>query len=107
MPFSVVNGSAVSAKRRTRSITDSSVAIDVISPEQISTTGYADVNDALRTLVPAFNAQRLQGNDGSSFVRRIVLAGAFAVAAGALVAVAGPERGAAPGDSRHMRTMLS
>ena len=31
--------------------------------------------DALRTLVPAFNAQRLQGNDGSSFVRPITLRG--------------------------------
>lgn len=65
----------IGTRRKDRSITDSSVAIDVISPEQIGTTGYADVNDALRTLVPAFNAQRLQGNDGSSFVRPITLRG--------------------------------
>ena len=63
------------SRRKDRSITDSSVAIDVISPEEISTTGYTDMNDALRTLVPAFNAQRLQGNDGSSFVRPITLRG--------------------------------
>ena len=49
----------VGTRRKDRSITDSSVAIDVISPESITTTGYTDVNDALRTLVPAFNAQRL------------------------------------------------
>ena len=61
----------IGTRRKDRSITDSSVAIDVISPEQIDSTGYSDVNDALRTLVPAFNAQRLQGNDGSSFVRPI------------------------------------
>jgi iron complex outermembrane receptor protein len=65
----------IGTRRKDRSVTDSSVAIDVISPEQISTTGYTDVNDALRTLVPAFNAQRLQGNDGSSFVRPITLRG--------------------------------
>ncbi|MEN3749094.1 TonB-dependent receptor [Sphingomonas sp. HF-S3] len=65
----------IGTRRMDRSVTDSAVAIDVISPEQISTTGYADVNDALRTLVPAFNAQRLQGNDGSSFVRPITLRG--------------------------------
>ncbi|MGN6691811.1 MAG: TonB-dependent receptor plug domain-containing protein [Sphingopyxis sp.] len=65
----------IGTRRKDRSITDSAVAIDVISPEQISTTGYTDVNDALRTLVPAFNAQRLQGNDGSSFVRPITLRG--------------------------------
>lgn len=65
----------IGTRRKDRSVTDSAVAIDVISPEQISTTGYTDVNDALRTLVPAFNAQRLQGNDGSSFVRPITLRG--------------------------------
>ena len=62
-------------RRKDRSVTESSVAIDIISTEQIATTGYTDVNDALRTLVPAFNAQRLQGNDGSSFVRPITLRG--------------------------------
>ncbi len=65
----------IGSRRKDRSVTDSSVAIDVISPEEITTTGYSDMNDALRTLVPAFNAQRLQGNDGSSFVRPITLRG--------------------------------
>lgn len=65
----------IGSRRKDRSITDSSVAIDVIAPESIAATGYSDVNDALRTLVPAFNAQRLQGNDGSSFVRPITLRG--------------------------------
>ncbi|WP_448140218.1 TonB-dependent receptor plug domain-containing protein [Sphingopyxis fribergensis] len=65
----------IGTRRKDRSVTDSSVAIDVIAPEQIATTGYTDVNDALRTLVPAFNAQRLQGNDGSSFVRPVTLRG--------------------------------
>jgi iron complex outermembrane receptor protein len=65
----------IGTRRKDRSITDSSVAIDVIAPESITATGYTDVNDALRTLVPAFNAQRLQGNDGSSFVRPITLRG--------------------------------
>jgi iron complex outermembrane receptor protein len=65
----------IGSRRKDRSITDSSVAIDVISPEEITTTGYTDMNDALRTLVPAFNVQRLQGNDGSSFVRPVTLRG--------------------------------
>lgn len=65
----------IGTRRKDRSITDSAVAIDVIAPETITTTGYTDVNDALRTLVPAFNAQRLQGNDGSSFVRPVTLRG--------------------------------
>jgi len=61
------------SRRRDRTIADSPVAIDVIEPEVITTTGYSDVNDALRTLIPAFNAQRLALNDGSSFVRPITL----------------------------------
>ena len=39
----------IGTRRKDRSITDSSVAIDVISPEQISTTGYADVYLSLNT----------------------------------------------------------
>lgn len=65
----------IGTRRKDRSVTDSAVAIDVIAPETITTTGYSDVNDALRTLIPAFNAQRLQGNDGSSFVRPVTLRG--------------------------------
>lgn len=63
----------IGSRRRDRTIADSPVAIDVIQPEAVTTTGYTDVNDALRTLVPAFNAQRLPLNDGSSFVRPITL----------------------------------
>ncbi|OBX19292.1 hypothetical protein A9995_08995 [Erythrobacter sp. QSSC1-22B] len=65
----------IGSRRKDRSITDTSVAVDVIQPEAISTTGYTDLNDALRTLVPAFNVKRLQGNDGSSFVRPVTLRG--------------------------------
>ena len=60
-------------RRQDRSVLDSAVAIDVISAETLETTGYADLNDSLRTLVPSFNAQRLPLNDGSSFVRPITL----------------------------------
>lgn len=60
-------------RRQNRSVVDSAVAIDVISAETLETTGYADLNDSLRTLVPSFNAQRLPLNDGSSFVRPITL----------------------------------
>ncbi len=65
----------IGTRRKDRTVTDSAVAIDVISPESLTATGYSDMNDALRTLVPAFNAQRLQGNDGSSFVRPVTLRG--------------------------------
>jgi iron complex outermembrane receptor protein len=63
----------IGSRRRDRTVADSPVAIDVFEPEAVTSTGYTDVNDALRTLVPAFNAQRLPLNDGSSFVRPITL----------------------------------
>lgn len=65
----------IGSRRKDRSVADSSVAIDVIAPETLTETGYTDLNDALRSLVPAFNVQRLSGNDGSSFVRPVTLRG--------------------------------
>lgn len=63
----------VGTRRKGRADVDSVIPIDVISPELITTSGYVDLNDALRTLLPAFNAQRLPLNDGASFVRPITL----------------------------------
>ncbi|MEQ8749566.1 MAG: TonB-dependent receptor plug domain-containing protein, partial [Amphiplicatus sp.] len=63
----------VGTRRKGRTDVDSVIPIDILAPELISTSGYADLNDALRTLLPAFNAQRLPLNDGASFVRPITL----------------------------------
>jgi len=63
----------IGSRRKGRSDTESVVPVDVIQPEVISSTGYSDLNDALRTLVPAFNVKRLPLNDGSSFVRPATL----------------------------------
>lgn len=63
----------VGTRRKGRTDVDSVIPIDVIAPELISSSGYIDLNDALRTLLPAFNAQRLPLNDGASFVRPITL----------------------------------
>lgn len=60
-------------RRQGRTDTQSLVPIDVISPDELISTGYVDVNDALRSAVPAFNVQRLPLNDGSSFVRPATL----------------------------------
>ena len=60
-------------RRPGRTAVDSPVAIDIFQPEMIESTGYTDMNNALRTLVPGFNAKRLHLNDGSSFVRAITL----------------------------------
>lgn len=63
------------SRRADRTVAESTVPIDVFQPETIEQTGYADLNDSLRSLIPSFNAQRLPLNDGSSFVRPITLRG--------------------------------
>ena len=52
-----------------RSVTDSTVPVDVFSSEDISAMGNtADITDALKTLVPSYTATPATG-DGSAFVR--------------------------------------
>ncbi len=63
----------IGTRRKGRTDTESVIPIDVVGPELIKSSGYVDLNDALRTLVPAFNARRLPLNDGASFVRPITL----------------------------------
>lgn len=63
----------IGTKRRGRTVTESMVPIDVFQLDSLSSTGYTDMNDAFRTLVPAFNAKRLPLNDGSSLVRPVTL----------------------------------
>lgn len=63
----------IGTRRNDRSVIQSSVPIDILQPGEIESTGFTDMNDALRTLVPAFNAKRLPLNDGASFVRPITL----------------------------------
>ncbi len=65
--------SVIGTRRLGRTDTDSVVPVDVIGPAMIGSTGYSDLNDVLRTLVPAFNVRRLPLNDGSSFVRPATL----------------------------------
>lgn len=64
---------SIGTRRKGRTDTESVIPIDVVGPELLKASGYVDLNDSLRTLVPAFNARRLPLNDGASFVRPITL----------------------------------
>ena len=58
-----------SRRVKPRSVTDSTVPIDVFSSEDIAALGNtADITDALKTLVPSYTATPATG-DGSAFVR--------------------------------------
>lgn len=49
--------------------------IDIISSQKLLSQGATDVNDILRTQVPALNVQRFTSNDGSVFTRPYSLRG--------------------------------
>lgn len=74
-PGSMSEVIVLGSRRTDRTVAQIAVPIDVLQPRMLERTGYTDMNDALRSLVPSFNAQRLPLNDGSSFVRPITLRG--------------------------------
>lgn len=49
--------------------------IDIIGSEQLVNQGFTDMNDVLRSNVPALNVQRLVTNDGAVFTRPYSLRG--------------------------------
>ncbi|PHZ84701.1 hypothetical protein CRD36_10465 [Paremcibacter congregatus] len=63
----------IGTRRSGRTITDSAIPIDILQPDMVTETGYVDMTDAFRTLIPSFNAKRLSLNDGASFVRPITM----------------------------------
>lgn len=65
--------SVIGTRQTGRTDTQSVAPVDVFGEDEFTSTGYSDVNDVLRTLVPSFNVRRLPLNDGSSFVRPATL----------------------------------
>ena len=66
----------VTGTRRTdRTVTESSVPIDVFSQETLKTQASGDMNEVMKTLVPSFNVGRFSIKDGSTFVRPPTLRG--------------------------------
>jgi iron complex outermembrane receptor protein len=54
---------------------DAALPIDIITGDELLDKGAADMNDLLRTEVPALNIQRLVSNDGAVFTRPFSLRG--------------------------------
>jgi iron complex outermembrane receptor protein len=67
----VVTGS----RGRPRTVQDSPVPIDVLSAEDIQSTGFSDTNDVLRALVPSYSVSREPNSDAGTFVRPATLRG--------------------------------
>ncbi|URW76329.1 TonB-dependent receptor [Sphingomonas donggukensis] len=58
-----------------RTVADSAVPIDVISSEQLSTSGLGETNKILNTLVPSFNFPQPSIADGTDVIRPASLRG--------------------------------
>lgn len=54
---------------------DAALPIDIIAGDELIGNGASDMNDLLRTEVPALNIQRLVSNDGAVFTRPFSLRG--------------------------------
>lgn len=62
-------------RRLDRTVTESSVPVDVIGKGDINAVATSDVKVAIKNLVPSFNLQRNALFDGSAFVRPATLRG--------------------------------
>ena len=58
-----------------RTVADSPVPVDVIQGDAFQNIGTGDADDILRTLVPAYNVERLPLNDEASLIRPATLRG--------------------------------
>ncbi|WP_395945971.1 TonB-dependent receptor plug domain-containing protein, partial [Brevundimonas sp.] len=67
----VVTGS----RGRPRTVQDSPVPIDVLSAEDIQSSGFTDTTDTLRILIPSFTVGRNPNSDAGTFVRPASLRG--------------------------------
>src|SRR5690554_5458201 len=65
----------VGSRAAPRTAMDSSAPVDVFSAQDFQDQGTSDLNDLMRNLVPTFNVQTQDINDGSSLVRPATLRG--------------------------------
>ena len=77
-PDDAADGGAIivtGTRRLDRTVTESSVPVDIIGKDDIAAVATSDVKVAIKNLVPSFNLQRNALFDGSAFVRPATLRG--------------------------------
>ena len=65
----------IGSRRGVNNVSTSPVPVDVLSGELFRSIGTADMDEVLRTLIPAYNVKRYSLNDESSLVRPATLRG--------------------------------
>ena len=59
----------IGSRAQGRTVTETSVPVDVFDSNVLNTQAPADMNNVLRNLVPSFNVAQFPLSDGSSFIR--------------------------------------
>lgn len=59
----------IGSRAQGRTVTETSVPVDVFDSNTLNTQAPADMNNVLRNLVPSFNVSSFPLSDGSSFIR--------------------------------------
>lgn len=62
-------------RQSNRTVTESAVPIDVLTPKEIQSTGMAETTQMLQLIIPSYNAPQASITDGSDHVRPATLRG--------------------------------
>ncbi|MCG8698609.1 MAG: TonB-dependent receptor [Bacteroidales bacterium] len=62
-------------RRSNRTVTESSVPIDIISAREVEATGFTQTVEVIQTLVPSFNTQKNSITDATDYIRPAQLRG--------------------------------
>ncbi len=62
-------------RRQGRTVVDSPVPVDVLTPAEIEATGFTETTQVLQLLVPSYNAPQASITDGSDHIRPATLRG--------------------------------
>ena len=65
----------IGTRRAGRTVVDSPVPVDVISPVELQSAGFAETQQILQLLVPSYNAPQASITDGSDHIRPATLRG--------------------------------
>ncbi len=65
----------VGTRRSGRTVIESPVPVDVLTPAELQSTGYTEVTQMLSLLIPSYNAPQASITDGSDHVRPATLRG--------------------------------
>jgi iron complex outermembrane recepter protein len=75
LEFEIEEIAVTGSRVKGRVAMDSAVPVDVFNAEALKQVSFTDTNDALRTLIPSYNVNRYDNNDGATHIRPATMRG--------------------------------